>query len=100
MKGFEFYPGPYRGPFGWMTNDGLALIGVGFAAKDHPAIRADIEGNYLRAIAEDVPELAERMKQGRREDTSIARRVVNDFMATRCGGPGLGSAGPIAVERT
>jgi flavin-dependent dehydrogenase len=79
MKGFEFYPGPYRGAFGWMTNDGLALIGVGFAAKDHPAVRADIEGNYLRAIAEDAPDLAERVKHGRREERFVGGLVPNYF---------------------
>jgi flavin-dependent dehydrogenase len=91
MKGFEFYPGTYRGPFGWMTNDGLALIGVGFAAKDHPTIRADIEGNYLRAIAEDAPELAERMKQGRREERFVGGVVRNYFRKPF--GPGWALAG-------
>jgi flavin-dependent dehydrogenase len=79
MKGFEFYPGGYRGAFGWMTNDGLALIGVGFAAKDHPAVRADIEGNYLRAIAEDAPGLAERMQKGHREERFVGGVVPNYF---------------------
>ena len=79
VNGFEFHPGLYRGAFGWMTNDGLALIGVGFAAKDHPAVRADIEGNNLRAIAEDVPGLAERMESGRREDRFVGGLVPNYF---------------------
>jgi flavin-dependent dehydrogenase len=79
MKGFEFYPGEYRGVFGWMTNDGLALIGAGFAAKDHPAIRADIEGNYLRAIAECAPGLAERMESGHREERFVGGVVPNYF---------------------
>ena len=79
MKGFEFHPGAYRGAFGWMTNDGLALIGVGFAAKDHPAIRQDIEGHYLRAIAEDAPDLAERMRNGHREERFVGGVVPNYF---------------------
>jgi flavin-dependent dehydrogenase len=79
MIGFEFYPGTYRGTFGWMTNDGLALIGVGFAAKDHPAVRADIEGNYLRAITEDAPGLAERMQNGHREERFVGGLVPNYF---------------------
>jgi flavin-dependent dehydrogenase len=79
MKGFEFYPGEYRGAFGWMTNDGLALIGAGFAAKDHPAIRADIEGNYLRAIAECAPGLAERMRNGHREERFVGGVIQNYF---------------------
>lgn len=79
MKGFEFYPGAYRGTFGWMTNDGLALIGVGFAAQDHRAVKADIEGHYLRAIAEDAPGLAERMRNGRREERFIGGLAPNYF---------------------
>lgn len=79
MKGFEFHPGVYRGSFGWMTNDGLALVGVGFAAKDHPAVRADIEGNYLRAIAEDAPDLDERLRNGHREERFVGGLVPNYF---------------------
>jgi len=79
MKGFEFHPGLYRGAFGWMTNDGLALVGVGFAAKDHSSVRADIEGNYLRAIAEDAPDLAERLRDGHREERFVGGVVPNYF---------------------
>jgi flavin-dependent dehydrogenase len=79
MKGFEFHPGVHRGTFGWMTNDGLALVGVGFAAKDHPSVRADIEGNYLRAITEDAPELAERLRNGHREERFVGGVVPNYF---------------------
>lgn len=79
MKGFEFFPGSYRGAFGWMTNDGLALIGVGFAAKDHPAVRTDIEGNYLRTIREDAPGLAERIQNGHREERFVGGVVPNYF---------------------
>lgn len=79
MKGFEFYPGAYRGAFGWMTNDGLALVGVGFAAQNHPAVRSDIEGHYLRAITEDAPELAGRIASGHREDRFVGGLIPNYF---------------------
>ena len=79
MKGFEFHPGAYRGAFGWMTNDGLALVGVGFAAKDHPSVRADIEGSYLRAITEDAPDLAERLRNGHREERFVGGVVPSYF---------------------
>ncbi len=77
MKGFEFHPGAFRGVFGFMTNDNLALIGVGFAADDHPTIRSDIEGAYLRAIQEDVPDLAEQMRGGRREERFVGGLIPN-----------------------
>jgi flavin-dependent dehydrogenase len=79
MKGFEFHPGSYRGAFGWMTNDRLALIGVGFAAENHAAVRTDIEGHYLRTIAEDAPDLAARVQSGRREERFVGGVIPNYF---------------------
>jgi flavin-dependent dehydrogenase len=79
MKGFEFHPGPFQGAFGWMTNDGLALIGVGFAAQNHATVRTDIEGHYLRAIAQDAPDLAGRMQSGHREERFVGGVVPNYF---------------------
>jgi flavin-dependent dehydrogenase len=79
MKGFEFYPGAYRGAFGWMTNDGLALIGVGFAAQDHATVRTDIEGHYLRTITEDAPDLARRIQSGHREERFVGGIIPNYF---------------------
>jgi flavin-dependent dehydrogenase len=52
---------------------------VGFAAKDHPSVRADIEGNYLRAITEDAPDLAERLRNGHREERFVGGVVPNYF---------------------
>jgi len=94
MKGFEFYPGAYRGTFGWMTNDGLALIGVGFAAREHARVRKNVEENYLRAIAEDAPDLAKRMQGGYREERFVGG-VVRNYFRKPCG-PGwalVGDAG-------
>jgi len=94
MKGFEFYPGPLRGAFGWMTNDGLALIGVGFAAQIHATVKPDVEGHYLRAVAEDAPDLAGRMRDGRREERFVGGVVPNYFRKPY--GPGwalVGDAG-------
>jgi flavin-dependent dehydrogenase len=79
MNGFEFHAGPFRAAFGWMTNDGLALIGVGFAAQNQAAVRTDIEGHYLRAIAEDAPDLAARMQAGHREERFVGGVVPNYF---------------------
>lgn len=94
MKGFEFYPALDRGVFGWMTNDGLSLIGVGFAAKLHPVVKTDIEGHYLRAIAEDAPDIADRLKSGRREERFVGGMVPSYFRKPY--GPGwalVGDAG-------
>lgn len=97
MKGFEFYPAAHRGAFGWMTNDNLALIGVGFAAKDHPAVRSDIEGNYLRTIREDAPDLFERLERGRRAERFVGGLIPNYFR--RSHGPGWALAGDAGYQK-
>jgi flavin-dependent dehydrogenase len=94
MRGFEFYPGLFRGVFGWMTNDDLALIGVGFAAKDHPSVKANIEERYLQAIREDASALAARMSGGRREERIIGGLVPNYFRKPF--GPGWALVGDAA----
>ena len=97
MKGFEFYPGSYRGAFGWMTNDNLALIGVGFAAQNLSTISADIEGNYLRAISEDAPSLAERVQQGKREERFVGGSIPNYFRKPY--GPGWALVGDAGYQK-
>jgi flavin-dependent dehydrogenase len=97
MKGFEFYPGSYRGAFGWMTNDNLALIGVGFAAETLSTVSKDIEGNYLRTITEDAPDLAERMRQGNREERFVGGAIPNYFRKPY--GPGWALVGDAGYQK-
>jgi 2-polyprenyl-6-methoxyphenol hydroxylase-like FAD-dependent oxidoreductase len=50
------------------TNEGLAQIAVVWPIAQFHAIRADIEGAFLRALDEHAPGLAERVRAGRREE--------------------------------
>jgi flavin-dependent dehydrogenase len=97
MKGFEFYPGSYRGAFGWMTNDNLALIGVGFAAETLSTISKDIEGNYLRTITEDAPDLAQRLRHGKREERFVGGAIPNYFRKPY--GPGWALVGDAGYQK-
>lgn len=67
MKGWHLWLRPDRVIFAYNTNHGLSLIGVAFAARDLPAVRGDIERHHREVIEQYAPELAERMRQGRRE---------------------------------
>ncbi len=49
------------------TNEGLTLVGIHWPQEQFHAIRSDIEGNFLRKL-EQVPQLAERVRAGRREE--------------------------------
>ncbi len=94
VEGFQVYPREHRCVYGWVTNDDLALIGVNWTARDFPAVRADVEGSYLRVLAEVAPELGERVGAGRREGRFIGGAVPN--FVRRPFGPGwalVGDAG-------
>lgn len=67
MKGWHLWIRPSRVVFAYNTNDNLTLIGVAFPARELNAVRADVEKHHWQTIAEFVPELAERMRAGRRE---------------------------------
>jgi 2-polyprenyl-6-methoxyphenol hydroxylase-like FAD-dependent oxidoreductase len=77
MHGLEFYPREYRGVYGFLSNDGLALIGVNWTARDFPDVRADIEGNYLRVLGMCAPDLAERVRHGKRAERWRGGTIAN-----------------------
>jgi flavin-dependent dehydrogenase len=51
----------------WPTNQGLTLVGINWPQEKFHEYRTDIEGNFLRTL-EQVPQLAERVRAGRREE--------------------------------
>jgi flavin-dependent dehydrogenase len=70
LDGVEFYPRERCG-FGVLpTHHGLATIIVGWPRDEFHTIRADIEGNYLKTL-ELAPALAERVRQGKREERFV-----------------------------
>ncbi len=75
MQGWHLWLRPHRVMFAYNTNDNLTLVGVAFAAADLPQVRADVEGNYMRAIAEHTPDLAERLSQGTRESRFVGGAI-------------------------
>jgi flavin-dependent dehydrogenase len=79
IDGIRLYPRDYRQVYCWMTNDNVALIGVNWTGGDFPAVRSDVEGNYLAALESCAPELAERMREGRREERWIGGATRNFF---------------------
>ncbi len=75
LQGWHLWIRPHRVIFGFMTNDNLTLIGVAFAACDLAAARSDIEGHYLRGIAEHAPDLEELTRNGRRESRFVGGAI-------------------------
>jgi 2-polyprenyl-6-methoxyphenol hydroxylase-like FAD-dependent oxidoreductase len=90
---FETWVRPYRGFAAWPTNDDLLLVIAGWPYREFESFRSDIEGNFLATI-ELVPELAERLRSGKREERFVGAAVRGFFRKPY--GPGwslVGDAG-------
>lgn len=79
MEGrFEAYDRGDRSWAAWPTNDGLTLVIVGWPIAQFEANKADVEGNYLKAL-ERAPEFHERIRAARREERFVGATVPNFF---------------------
>jgi len=67
MRGWHLWLRPNRVVFSYNTNDDLTLIGVAFPVRELAAVRTNVEKHHWQTITEFVPDLAERMRAGRRE---------------------------------
>ncbi len=94
LSGVEFYPREHRSLGVLPTHYGLTAIIVGWPHDEFHAFRADIEGNFLKTL-ELAPALAERVRQGRREERFTGTAELFNFFR-RPHGPGwalVGDAG-------
>lgn len=97
MKGWHLWIRPQRVIFAYNTNDNLALIGVAFAARDLPKVRADYESNYLEAIHEHAPDLAEQLQSGRRESRFVGGAIPGHVRKPY--GPGWALVGDAGYQK-
>ncbi len=77
-QGLELYPRDGRMIGAFPTNDGLVLIVVAWIVKEFGEFRADIERNYLKTL-ELAPELAARVRNGKREERFVGTADVPNF---------------------
>jgi 2-polyprenyl-6-methoxyphenol hydroxylase-like FAD-dependent oxidoreductase len=94
VEGPELHSRPGRafGPIA--TNDGLVCLPVAWTRREFQQYRADIEGNYLKTL-ELAPGLAERVRQGKREERFVGTADLPNFFRKPVG-PGwalVGDAG-------
>ncbi|CAG0932340.1 hypothetical protein TFLX_02549 [Thermoflexales bacterium] len=64
--------------FAFPTNDGLTGIFVGWSSTELVTVRSDIEGQMLAAI-DEVPDLAEQVRAGRREERLYGMTDLPNF---------------------
>lgn len=97
MKGWHLWLRPNRVIFSYNTNDNLTLIGVAFAARDLPLVRADIETHHRQVVEEVAPQLAERMRSGRRESHFVGGAIP--YYMRRPYGPGWSLVGDAGYQK-
>ena len=91
----DLYADPDAAAFAWPTNDDLTLIGIMRPVQDVGWYRTDIEGHMMRDISMVVPDLADRMRAGRREERISGSIDMPNFFR-QAYGPGwalVGDAG-------
>jgi 2-polyprenyl-6-methoxyphenol hydroxylase-like FAD-dependent oxidoreductase len=74
----ELYVRDHHAFGGAPTHAGLHLVMVNWPARDFPAVRADVEGHFWRAL-ESAPDFAARVRAGRREDKWYGTAGVRGF---------------------
>ncbi|HZU29819.1 MAG TPA: FAD-dependent monooxygenase, partial [Candidatus Angelobacter sp.] len=97
MVGWHLWLRPGRVIFAYNTNDNLSLIGVAFAAKDLPMVRANIEKHHSSVVAEHAPELWERMCAGKRESRYVGGAIPSHVRKPY--GPGWALAGDAGYQK-
>ncbi len=78
VTGFEIYFRERRIIGAFPTNDGLTCMFVGWPHREFASFRADIEGNYLHTL-DLAPDLAERVRQGRRVERFVGTADLPNF---------------------
>jgi flavin-dependent dehydrogenase len=94
MDEATLYVRPHRVVAANPTNDSLTVVGVSWPLEDYHRARTDIEGSFARTVEEVSPELADRLRAGRREERWAGAAVPSFFR--RPYGPGwalVGDAG-------
>jgi flavin-dependent dehydrogenase len=93
-EALELYQRERRIIFAFPTNDGLYAVFVGWPTPELDAIRRDPERALLAAV-DQVPELADRVRGGQREERLLGATQLPNFLR-RPSGPGwalVGDAG-------
>ena len=102
---FSYWSGPFerhlaihernrRVIFCFPTSHNLQAIFIGWPADEFHGVRRDIDGNFLQVL-EGVPELAERVESGRREERFYGTADVPNFYRKPFG-PGWALVGDAA----
>jgi len=97
LRGVEFYPRPGATIITFPTNDDLAVVLVEWPNHEFATVRADLEGNFFRAL-NLAPALAERVRSGHREERFYGTADLPNFFRKPFG-PGWALVGDAGLHR-
>ncbi len=97
MDGIEGWLRPGRAYITFPTNDRLTCVAMQAPVAGFHEFRSDIEGNFYRAL-DEVPELAERVRAGSREERWYGTADLNNFFRTPSG-PGWALVGDAGFDK-
>lgn len=98
INSVELYPRKDRFIIALPTNDGLTQVAVIWRHDEFAAYRSDIENNYLRTLDELTPDLASRVRSGRRAERFLGTAEMQNFFR-RAHGPGWALAGDAGYHK-
>jgi len=97
LRGVEFYPRPGATIITFPTNDDLAVVLIEWPNHEFATVRADLEGNFFRAL-NLAPALAERVRSGHREERIYGTADLPNFFRKPFG-PGWALVGDAGLHR-
>ena len=98
----ELHPRPGRLVVADKTNDGLVMVTVVRPKEEFDLMRSNVEAEFMRALEESAPSLAERVRAGRREERFMGTGFLPNLFR-RPYGPGwalVGDAGYVKDPAT
>ena len=79
VGGVELYTREGRMMVADKTNDGLTMVTVVWPKEEFQRVRSNIEFEFMRALKEHAPGLAERVQSGRREERFAGTGFIPNF---------------------
>lgn len=95
--GGEMYGRPDRSIGIWPTSDGQVVIYLGMPHREFARFRTDVDGNFMR-VMEAVPQVAERLRVGRRAGRIFGTGELPNFFRKPYG-PGWALVGDAGYHR-
>jgi flavin-dependent dehydrogenase len=76
LKGVEFVSRPHRMAYAWQTNDDQVLVGIMQPGCEARVSRSEVEARFFKELAEMSPDLAARVRAGKREEDWVSASVA------------------------